>query len=331
MPTSYPSGFDDFHVTTDPANTSLSQPGQNSDGRNHVQAHTDLGDAIEALQTYAALRSHDHSGSSSDRTKGPKLSQANTHEGADTNTSLTAIHHTLTDILPVNGTTDQYKAAPGNHTHEYATLNSTPLRRCTSTTRPTAITEAPLGTLIYETNTGLVRQLRSTSGGNTWVLTPVGPTPVIRLRQSVNQTISGAGTVMQWNEEVEDNFGWFAAAGSSPWTTTITIGESGLYHFEAAIQWSSGVVPENGIVVVTVNGADSDLRNSAYQKPAGLGILFPSFQQTLPLSGNIRLTAGDQVALKCSHNAGSLLGTILSFFDAGSQVKSRLDVTYVSP
>lgn len=330
---------DDFDVTTDPTNTSLSQAGPNSDGRNHVAAHEELGDAIESLQRHASIRTHDHSGSADTlegRTKGTKLSQANTHESPDTNVSTSAIHHTLSTSLPVNGTTDQFKAAAGNHTHEYATLNSTPIRTCTSTTRPVG---APVGTLIVETDAtsgnwpvGRVRQLQ---GGN-WVLSTAGPTPLVRLRQNnFTQTINKTGnTVLQWNEELDDNFNCFTVAGSAPYNTTIAIPESGLYHVEAAIEWAAGVVPENAVARITVGGTNTDLRNSAFLRTTGLGlgIFFSSpFQQTLPLSGFIRLAAGNQVALSCSHDGNSLAGTILSFFDVSTQIKSRLDIRYVGP
>lgn len=319
MPTNYPyganNGLDDFQVTTDPSNTALSQRGQNGN-RNHVESHTDLGDAVEALQEFAALKTHDHSGSTSDpadRSKGYKLAQANTHQNADTDTSATALHHTLG--------TGQYQAAPGNHVHDYDTLTNSLFRRCTSGARPSGV---PSGTLVYETDTGCVRQLR----GSAWVLIPLGKTPIVRLRQSSNQNISSGGTTLQWNEKEEDSFSWV----SGTTTSTVAIQEPGLYRFDAAIQWSPNYVPDNGTAVITVNNADSDLKVTKFQKQ-GSGILFPAgFPQTLSLSGHLRITAGQTVALKCSYSApGSLLGFISSFFDSPSKVKSRLDIIYVAP
>jgi hypothetical protein len=319
VPTNYPyganDGLDDFQVTSDPGNTALSQRGQGGN-RNHVESHTDMGDAIEALQNYSTLKTHDHSGSTgspADRTKGYKLAQANTHESVDTNVSANAIHHTLG--------TGQFQAAPGNHVHDYDTITNSLFRRCLSSARPAGVSS---GTLIYETDTGAVRQLR----GSAWVLIPLGKTPIVRLRQSSNQNIATGGTLLQWNEKEEDSFSWITGTT----TTTVTIGEPGLYRFDAAIQWSPNYVPDNGTAVITVNGADSDLKVTKYQK-LGSGILFPAgFPQTLSLSGNLRLTAGQSVALKCSYTApGSLLGFISSFFDSPSKVKSRLDIIYVAP
>lgn len=315
MPTAYPSGSDDFQITTDPGNTPLSQRGTGGN-QNHVESHVNMGDAIEALQTYATLKTHDHSGdtgSSADRAKGYKLRQENTHESADTNASTSAIHHTLG--------TGQFQAAPGNHTHDYSVLTGTPWIRCLSSARPSGVAE---GTVIYETDTKRVRILRDSA----WLLVPVGRVPVVRLRQSSNQNISSGGTLLQWNEKEEDTFSWIAGTT----TTTVTVGEPGLYHFEAAIQWNPNYVPENATALITVNNVDTDLRNTAYQKQ-GLGILFPAgFVQTLPLSGNLRLAAGSVIALKCSYTApGSILGFISSFFDSPSKVKSRLDITFVAP
>lgn len=315
MPTAYPGGTDDFEVTTDPGNTALSQRGTGGN-RNHVESHTDLGDAIEALQNYAALKTHDHSGSTgnpADRAKGYQLDQANTHQNADTNSSASAIHHTLG--------TGQYQAAAGNHTHAYSAITGTPWIACTSGTRPSGVAE---GTVIYETDTKQVRILRDSS----WLLTTLGRYPILRLRQSSNQNISSTGTLLQWNEKQEDATSM--VAGST--TTTVTIQEPGLYQFDAAIQWNPNYVPENATGVITVNNSETDLKNTAYQKQ-GLGFLLPAgFVQTLPLSGALRLSAGAVVALKCSYTApGSILGFITSFFDSPSQVKSRLDIRFIAP
>jgi hypothetical protein len=345
VPTNYPNGndpalgpegSDDFQVTTNPANTPLSQPGENGN-RHHTKSHIDMGDAIEALQANAALKTHDHSGlttNPADRAKGYRLSWANTHQTAaapttlaaaqalaDTDDSALAIHHTLATNLPTSGTTGQFQAAQGNHTHDYDTLTNSLFRRGPANPKPSGV---PAGTLFYETDTGCVRQLR----GSAWVLTPLGRTPIVRLRQSSNQNISSGGTLIQWNEKEDDTFGWIS--GNS--TTSVTIQEPGLYRFDGAIQWSPNYVPDNGTAVITVNSADSDLKVTKFQK-LGQGIIFPAgFPQTLSISGCLRITAGQTVALKCSYSApSSLLGFISSWFDSPSKVKSRLDITYVAP
>lgn len=103
MATSFPAGTDNFNVPNSPGSTALSSAGTGS--RNHVQHHRDLGDAIEAMQAQATLLVHSHDGSTARH--GEKLDQANTHESADTDSSTSAIHHTLG--------TGANQAAPGDH------------------------------------------------------------------------------------------------------------------------------------------------------------------------------------------------------------------------
>jgi len=66
--------------------------------------NTDL-DLVD--DTFDPSTGHDHSGATG---MGPQLAQANTHASADTDSSPTALHHTL------GATANQ--AAAGNHTHE---------------------------------------------------------------------------------------------------------------------------------------------------------------------------------------------------------------------
>jgi hypothetical protein len=146
MGTSYPGSVETFNEPSLPEETVLSSAGSAS--RNHTEHHADLGDTVEALQIHAAQKQHDHSGDSADATKGGKLLQANTHEGADTDTGPSAIHHSLG--LGAN------QAAAGNHTHDYygASILNVPMNICTSTTRPEPPTA---GMMIYETDTKCFR------------------------------------------------------------------------------------------------------------------------------------------------------------------------------
>lgn len=103
MATSFPGGSDNFNVTNNPGSTALSSAGTGS--RNHVQSHRDLGDAIEAMQAQATLAIHSHD--SSTARHGNKLPSSSTHESPDTDTSTSALHHTLGHAAN--------QAAPGNH------------------------------------------------------------------------------------------------------------------------------------------------------------------------------------------------------------------------
>lgn len=105
MPTNYPGSNDIFDVPSSPTTTTLSSQGDSR--RNHFQSHKDLGDAVVAVQSNAAPVAHDHSGTEARPTN--KLSQANTHQSPDTDTSATALHHTLGS--------GQFQAAAGNHAH----------------------------------------------------------------------------------------------------------------------------------------------------------------------------------------------------------------------
>lgn len=145
MATNYPGGVDDFGVPSLPEETPLSSGGDSS--RAHTQLHLDEGDAIEALQANAALKGHDHSGDAADIHKGPKLTQANTHQSADTDNGNSSLHHTLG--------TGPHQAMPGNRVFDYSELVNVPLKICTSTTRPGAPVQ---GMIIYETNTKCWRQ-----------------------------------------------------------------------------------------------------------------------------------------------------------------------------
>jgi hypothetical protein len=146
MATLYPGGDDTFTEPSLPEETPLSSAGSSNPARNHVESHRDLGDAVEAIQANASIKTHNHDGTDS-RTGGPKLAQANTHQSADTDSGLTAIHHTLG--------TGANQAAQGNHTHDYNSLPGAPFKICTSSTRPGS---PVLGMVIYETDTKAFRQ-----------------------------------------------------------------------------------------------------------------------------------------------------------------------------
>ena len=144
MGVNYPASIDAFNEPTLPEETSLSSAGTGT--RAHVEHHHDLGQAVIALETYASQRTHDHSGDSSSTVEGPKLLQANTHESPDTDSSPSALHHTIG--------TGANQAAAGDHVHSYNDLANTPWKLCTSTTRP----GSPYpGLMIYETDTKRVR------------------------------------------------------------------------------------------------------------------------------------------------------------------------------
>ena len=139
----YPGAIDAFPVPSDPENTSLSEAGTGT--RNHTEFLEDAGKAIVALESNTALRGHTHGGGDGIGSS-PKLLQVNTHESADTDQSVSSIHHTIG--------AGPYQVAAGNHTHSYNDLLNKPLVVCTSTSRPP---NPFFGQQIWETDTSRAR------------------------------------------------------------------------------------------------------------------------------------------------------------------------------
>lgn len=300
MATSYPGGTDDFREPSFPEQTPLSSGG--SQPRSHPAHHRDLGDAIEALQAHASQKTHTHDGTNTS-TGGSKLDQANTHQGADTDSAPTALHHTLGS--------GANQAAPGNHAHQNLTV-------CTSETRPGS---PQAGHWIWETNTSKLYVWIGTS----WqVVVGGGPglIPVCRLRQTAAQALHHNGSIIEWGQELEDNNGFWSMANK----TDIFVKKPGLYAIDAAVQWDPELVPDQAHAIITQNGVETSLRQSQFMR----GNLFtPGFSQTLAVSGRLRCAENDIIRLKTKHVVSGIIGTIMSWFDGTSDVKSRIDVTYV--
>ena len=149
------SEVDVFNVPTEPEGTPLSSPGTAT--RNHTELHDDTASAVEALEDWAALRTHDHSGASPQRAHGDKLAQVNTHQSPDTDAGATSLHHTLG--------IGQYQAAAGNHIHDYTSdrIINKPFEICVSTDRP----EPFEGKFIWEVDTRRLRVYAQFPGQDT--------------------------------------------------------------------------------------------------------------------------------------------------------------------
>lgn len=160
---------------------------------------------------------------------------------------------------------------------------------------------------------------------NRWTILPVANVPNCRLRQSFKQGINPGGTILQWGEIVEDQFGYFDLGNP----TAITIKEPGLYQIETAIQWDPSVVPDTATVVLCINGVETAIRQAGYQRG---GSFTPGFSQTLGLAGKLRFGPNDVLTVKASYvGSGGLLGFIFSFFDGPTKINSRIDLTYLAP
>lgn len=114
----FPGGVDDLNIITDSPDIVPLSKADVADGqatRAHDQHHRDLGEAVVKLESMSISYNHDHSGDTAATNKpgyrnGNKLSQANTHENADTDINASSIHHSLG-----NG---QFQAAPGKITND---------------------------------------------------------------------------------------------------------------------------------------------------------------------------------------------------------------------
>jgi hypothetical protein len=311
MPTNFPDGNDSFIEPSSPETTPLSSAG--SGNKDHYNHHKDLGDAVEALQANVPLKGHDHSGTGPRAT--PKLKQANTHEEVDTDTSATAIHHTLGP--------GANQAARGNHTHNATDIIGMGWTTCTSTTRPAS---PPVGMTIYETDTNRVYVWATfpPAVSPSWRLLPIASYPICRLLQGVAQKITPSGSIIEWRTEEEDNFGMFSAPAS---LTEITIPVSGLYEVATSVAWNNtDLWGDWAETVVLLNGQETYRRNFEFIR--GRSIFSPGKPQTVATVGKIRYNAGDKIGVKAKHNGSSWQWTYSSTSD---KQDTRIEITYVSP
>lgn len=311
----YPNGLDVFSVPTNPSQTPLSSAGSSS--RDHVESHRDLGIAIQALERNAAQLSHDHGGGSGGFAT-QQLLQQNTHQSPDTDAAASSLHHTVGPAATPTNFNGKYQAAPSFHTHDYldypnqpSTILNRPYFLCTSVTRPAA---PAIGTMIYESDTNRMRVWAAISRSTPiWQLLPVANVPKLRLLQTQGQTLNPGGTTISFQEVDEDTFGFFSPT-SSP--SIINVSESGLYHVNAAVQWSPQICPDVAHIRLYLNNAPTVIQHWQFLR----GNTFtPGFSQTMTISGLIRLNGGDQLTLGADYKfSGGWLGqgiaTVLSWF-----------------
>lgn len=309
MPSVYPQQVDVFTEPSAPANTPLDSAG--SGDRNHWQHHRDLGDAVEALQVYAAKAVHLHNGE--DGTA--KLAQANTHENADTDAGPTSLHHTLG--------TGANQASPGNHQHQASEILNLGWRIATSTTRPAS--PSP-GTTIIETDTSRVRSWLKLPWESSprWVLLPLGSIPVVRLLQGTRQRIPGQGAALEFRVEEEDTFGNFSTGNS---LSDVVISEPGLYEVSCSVSWDpSEIFGDHAQVGLVINGVLTKRIASEFIR----GNFFtPGFSQVVDLPAcNVRLAAGDTVSIRVWHNGPFSQWTFINTTQTTQRRDTRLDVIY---
>jgi hypothetical protein len=372
----YPGDIDTGLATTpsNPETTPLSSAGSGT--RNHVMHHKDLGAAIVALQQNASFRTHDHSGDGS-TARGNKLLWTNTHQQfaaptslsnalalADTDASAFSIHHTLG--------TSATQAAAGNHTHDYngPSITNRPFFLCTSTTRPgsgavgaippiSGNLAANLGTMIYETDSNVVRvyaradgsglQPASSSANPIWQILPVAKVPVLRAEARTTQEVRRASNHNLSFTHLLEDFTWgiFGIASFMQINTSNTqvyIPEPGIYDVRATIHWQPDQTwHDQSMVQVMVNGVDIGRKNWQFSRgPTGpwaalLGApaSMPGFAQTQEIIFSWRFQAGDYVTVHAAHNATRSSFLWYNPLNAAQGLPNKqicsLDVTFKAP
>ncbi|QDF18593.1 hypothetical protein SEA_PUPPER_107 [Gordonia phage Pupper] len=160
---------------------------------------------------------------------------------------------------------------------------------------------------------------------NRWTVLPIANIPAVRLRQSLRQQLNYTGTLIEWNEELEDAFGFYNPVRRAE----IVAKEPGLYDLKSAMQWDADRVPDSVEIVALVNGVETEIRTAAYLRGNGF---VPGFSQTVNLAGQIRLKTNDVLAIQVTFvPRNAWLNSIFSFFRESSKIKSRIDLTYVRP
>lgn len=158
---------------------------------------------------------------------------------------------------------------------------------------------------------------------NRWTILPVGKIPVVRVRQAQNQKLVAAGSLVEWTQELEDDFDFFNPVAKSD----IKIKEPGLYDIKLAIQWNPSKTPDIATAVLCINGIETTIRKQQFMRGGGFN---PGFSQTLDLTGQLRFNTDDVLTVKVSYTgSGNLVDQIFTWFDNNSKVNSRLDMHYI--
>ena len=342
----YPGGIDSFNEPSLPESTPLSEAGTGT--RNHVEHHRDLGNAVVAIEQNAAFKDHDHSGDGS-TAHGNKLAQANTHESADTDSSASAIHHTLgarnaadLGVADANLAVGQWKAAAANHTHDYNGLSilNQPLIICTSTTRPLS---PHTGMMIYETDTNVVRVwAKFSTTAPVWQLLPVARVPNFRAEtRALQEMIRQVNNTCEFTHVLDDfiysAFGIARFMSVTTNNTVVNIPEPGLYDVRATVHWHPDrTYHDQSLITILVNNTDIGKKNWEFTRgpnlPWGLTAL-PGFAQTVKLGFAWRFQAGDTLRVVVQHNGprSSFLWYNSGAIDNNTKQICDVEVTFRAP
>lgn len=352
MATNYPDSPDIFLEPTLPEETPLSSSGPGGT-RNHTEHHRDLGDAIEAIQVTAALKTHDHSGTDSIR-HGPKLSQANTHQDPDTDTSAAALHHTLG--------VGSNQAAAGDHGY-LASTSFQPGHHyiiCTSSTHEVSYE----GLLAYETDT---RRLMIFANGKWYVIwslpavappppppvyvppddpapppvvvipdpppppvpIPVteDPAPICTVYSGTAQTIDATNwgrwgewktATLEWHQESTDPMNMFNPRAS---LTDVIIPKDGVYTISAKVFWDPNSHADEATLYLVRNGQGFSRE--------GPTTIMPRHPTSMTISATVWCEVNDHISVQAQYLPTTGLGALLTIFDPTASVNGVFTVQYI--
>jgi hypothetical protein len=181
-----------------------------------------------------------------------------------------------------------------------------------------------------------IRDIVYYTGSPVWQILPVGLVPIVRLQQTIPQTLDHAGSIIEWNTAVEDNFGFFNKAAS---TTDLVVADgcAGLYDVEATLQMGTDFYPDSGTVVFLLNGLATDVRQQASTPGYGSGSKGQNTKGgaqsiTVPVSGKLRLADGDVLQVQVYYtSAQSEWDQIVSYSDPAANIVSTLKIKFLSP
>ena len=131
-----------------------------------------------------------------------------------------------------------------------------------------------------------------------WQLLPVGSMPKVALLTGRAQSINPTGSLVEWDEVVEDNFGFYRAEDPS----TLVISEPGVYHLHASIIWGTNIRGDHAATVIMINGQATPHMHWEFVRGNNY---VPGFSQTVDVSAFLRLDGGDRLAIAAAHNGAS--------------------------
>ena len=131
-----------------------------------------------------------------------------------------------------------------------------------------------------------------------WQLLPVGDVPRVGLGAAAEQVIFPTGSIIEWDEVGEDNWGMFDPAEP----TAVVIREAGVYWVHGSLVWGTSMSADRAAAVILVNNEPTVHQHWEFVRG---NTYHPGFAQTVDVSAYVRLREGDRLGLAAAHNGSS--------------------------